>query len=71
MINLAMISVLNRPHELRTHIKGALTYGATRDEIREVFMQGGDLRRRHRRCLELPHRGGGAAVGSRDRRTRP
>jgi 4-carboxymuconolactone decarboxylase len=39
MLNLAMISVLNRPHELRTHIKGALTNGVTRDEIREIFMQ--------------------------------
>jgi 4-carboxymuconolactone decarboxylase len=39
MLNLAMISVLNRPHELRTHIRGALTNGVTRDEIREVFLQ--------------------------------
>jgi 4-carboxymuconolactone decarboxylase len=39
MINLAMISTLNRPHELKTHIKGALKNGMTRDEIREVFMQ--------------------------------
>ena len=39
MPNLAMISVLNRPHELRTHIKAALTNGVTRDEIREVFLQ--------------------------------
>jgi 4-carboxymuconolactone decarboxylase len=39
MLNLAMISVLNRPHELRTHIKGALTNGVTREEIREIFMQ--------------------------------
>ena len=39
MLNLAMISILNRPHELRTHIKGALTNGVTRDEIREIFMQ--------------------------------
>jgi 4-carboxymuconolactone decarboxylase len=39
MLNLAMISVLNRPQELRTHIRGALTNGVTRDEIREVFMQ--------------------------------
>ena len=39
MLNLAMISVLNRPEELRTHIRGALTNGVTRDEIREVFMQ--------------------------------
>jgi 4-carboxymuconolactone decarboxylase len=39
MLNLAMISVLNRPQELRTHIRGALTNGVTRDEIREIFMQ--------------------------------
>jgi 4-carboxymuconolactone decarboxylase len=39
MLNLAMIAVLNRPHELRTHLRGALTNGVTRDEIREVFLQ--------------------------------
>ena len=39
MLYLAMISVLNRPQELRTHIRGALTNGVTRDEIRVVFMQ--------------------------------
>jgi 4-carboxymuconolactone decarboxylase len=39
MLNLAMISILNRPHELRAHIKGALTNGVTREEIREIFMQ--------------------------------
>ncbi|WP_264992250.1 carboxymuconolactone decarboxylase family protein, partial [Mycobacterium montefiorense] len=27
MLNLAMIPILNRPNELRTHIKGALTNG--------------------------------------------
>lgn len=41
MLNLAMIAVLNRPHELRTHIKGALTNGVTHDEIREIFLQVG------------------------------
>ena len=39
MLNLAMIAVLNRPHELRTHIRGALNNGVTREEIREVFLQ--------------------------------
>ena len=39
MLNLAMISVLNRPHELKLHIAGALRNGVTREEIREVFMQ--------------------------------
>jgi 4-carboxymuconolactone decarboxylase len=39
MLNLAMISVLNRPNELRTHIEAALTNGVSRDEIREIFLQ--------------------------------
>jgi len=39
MINLAMISALNRPHELKLHVKGALVNGVTRDEIREILLQ--------------------------------
>lgn len=39
MLNLAMIAILNRPHELRAHLRGALTNGVSRDEIREIFMQ--------------------------------
>lgn len=39
LLNLAMISCLNRPHELKLHVRGALTNGVTRDEIREVLMQ--------------------------------
>lgn len=39
MLNLAMIAILNRPQELRTHIRGALNNGVTRDEIREVLLQ--------------------------------
>jgi 4-carboxymuconolactone decarboxylase len=39
MLNLAMLSALNRPHELKMHVKGALRNGVTRDEIREVLMQ--------------------------------
>jgi 4-carboxymuconolactone decarboxylase len=39
MLNVAMLAVLGRPHELRTHLGGALTNGVTRAEIREVFMQ--------------------------------
>src|SRR2546423_6765551 len=39
MLNLAMLSILNRPHELKLHIRGALTNGLTKDQIREIFMQ--------------------------------
>ena len=38
-LNLSMLSALNRPHELRMHIKGALANGLTREEICEVFLQ--------------------------------
>lgn len=39
MLNLAMISALNRPHELKMHIGGALRNGLTREEICEIFLQ--------------------------------
>jgi 4-carboxymuconolactone decarboxylase len=39
LINIAMISALNRPHELKLHVKAALNNGLTRDEIREVILQ--------------------------------
>src|SRR5712671_4729646 len=39
MLNIAMIAILNRPHELKLHIKGALTNGVSKDEIREILMQ--------------------------------
>jgi 4-carboxymuconolactone decarboxylase len=39
IINLAMISALNRPHELKIHVKGALVNGVTPTEIREILLQ--------------------------------
>ncbi|GLK83942.1 4-carboxymuconolactone decarboxylase [Ancylobacter defluvii] len=39
LLNLGMIAALNRPHELKLHVRGALNNGLTRDEIREVFLQ--------------------------------
>ena len=41
IINLAMISALNRPHELKMHVKGALRNGLTKEEIRDVLLQVG------------------------------
>src|ERR1700722_12993625 len=32
MLNIAMISILNRQHELKLHIKGALNNGVTKEE---------------------------------------
>lgn len=39
MLNLAMLTVLNRGHELAVHVRGAVNNGVTRSEIQEVLMQ--------------------------------
>jgi 4-carboxymuconolactone decarboxylase len=39
LLNLAMLTALNRPHELKLHVRGALNNGLSKDEIREVFLQ--------------------------------
>ena len=39
LLNIAMISTLNRKNELKMHVKGAIRNGCTKDEIREVLLQ--------------------------------
>lgn len=39
IVNLAMLSALNRPHELKLHVSGALRNGVTKDEIKEILLQ--------------------------------
>jgi 4-carboxymuconolactone decarboxylase len=39
LLNLGMISALNRPHELKLHVKAALRNGLTREEIGEALLQ--------------------------------
>ncbi len=41
MLNLAMLIALNRPHEFRLHVRGALNNGITREEIKEVLLHAG------------------------------
>lgn len=41
MLNLAMLTALNRPHEVKLHVRGAINNGLTKDEIREVLLQAG------------------------------
>lgn len=41
MLNLAMLAALNRPAELRLHMRAALTNGVTKDEIKEIMLQVG------------------------------
>jgi len=41
LLNLAMLTALNRPHELKLHVRGAIRNGASKDDIREVFLQAG------------------------------
>jgi 4-carboxymuconolactone decarboxylase len=38
MLNLAMLTALNRPHELKLHVRGALNNGVTREEISEILL---------------------------------
>ena len=41
MLNLAMLTALNRPHELRIHLRGAIRNGVTAQEMQEIFLQCG------------------------------
>lgn len=39
IINLAMLTALNRPHEIKVHVRAALNNGLTKQEISEIFLQ--------------------------------
>ncbi|BAK77363.1 4-carboxymuconolactone decarboxylase [Pseudogulbenkiania sp. NH8B] len=39
LINLGMIAALNRPHELKLHVRGALNNGCSKEEIVEAILQ--------------------------------
>ena len=39
IMNWCMITALNRPHELKLHVRGAINNGLTKEEIKEVFLQ--------------------------------
>jgi 4-carboxymuconolactone decarboxylase len=39
MLNLVMLTALNRPHELKLHVRGAIHNGVSKDEIKEAFLQ--------------------------------
>ena len=41
LLNLVMLTVLNRPHELKIHLRGALRNGCSKVEIREALLQAG------------------------------
>ena len=38
MLNLAMLTALNRPNEIKLHVKGALANGVTVNEIKEILL---------------------------------
>ena len=39
LINLGMIAALNRPHELKLHVRGALNNGCSKEEVVEAILQ--------------------------------
>jgi 4-carboxymuconolactone decarboxylase len=41
MLNLALLAAFGRTAELKTHVRGAITNGVTKQEIAEVFLHAG------------------------------
>lgn len=41
MLNLAMLTVMGRWHELEVHVRGAINNGVTKEEMIEIFLQTG------------------------------
>ncbi|MCC7081159.1 MAG: carboxymuconolactone decarboxylase family protein [Burkholderiales bacterium] len=39
LLNIALLTVMNRPHELKLHIRSSFTNGVTKEEIKEVLLQ--------------------------------
>ncbi len=39
IINLSMLTALNRPHEVKLHIRGAINNGLSKEDIREILLQ--------------------------------
>jgi len=39
LLNLAMLTALNRPHEVKLHVRGALNNGCSKKDIMEVLLQ--------------------------------
>jgi len=39
LVNIGMLTALNRPHELQVHLKGAINNGCSRQEIVETTLQ--------------------------------
>jgi 4-carboxymuconolactone decarboxylase len=38
IVTVSMLVALNRPHELKAHVRGALNNGVTREELQEIFL---------------------------------
>jgi len=39
MLNIGMLTALNRPHEMRAHVRGALRNGVSEEKIVEIILQ--------------------------------
>ena len=39
MLNLAMLTALNRPHEFEIHMRGAINNGVSKEETKEILLQ--------------------------------
>lgn len=41
MLNLAILTAINRPNELKLHVRGAINNGVTKEEMQEIFLHCG------------------------------
>jgi 4-carboxymuconolactone decarboxylase len=39
IVTLSMLTGLNRPNQIRAHVKGAIANGVTKEELKELFLQ--------------------------------
>ena len=39
IVTLSMLTGLNRPNQIRAHVKGAITNGVSKEELQELFLQ--------------------------------
>ena len=39
IVTLSMLTGLNRPNQIRAHVRGAIANGVTKEEIKELFLQ--------------------------------
>ncbi len=56
ILNLGMVAALNRPNELKLHVRGAINNGLTREALKEILLETGVYRGMRAALDRFPHR---------------